>query len=125
MSVHLYICPYVCTTVCGSIHQSIYPDICSYVCQYICVAAHATFDTEQLISCTRTALVAIATLQDSDKGVIPVQEVLELLTMTYDILDNAAFKQVGDTGHILTSLFNSASRQYHEVWASQYPFFTI
>ena len=43
-------------------------------------ATHATLDTEQLISHTRTALVdTTASLQDSDGVVIPVQEVLELL----------------------------------------------
>ena len=31
-------------------------------------------------------------------------------------------KQVGDTAHILVCLSNSASRQCHEVCASQFPF---
>ena len=53
---------------------------------------------------------------------IPVQEVLELLTKIHDILDNAVPKQVLNTACILASLFNIASRQHHEVWASQYPF---
>ena len=45
----------------------------------ICVAAHATLDTEQLISHIRTALVdTTASAKDSDLRVILVQEVLEL-----------------------------------------------
>ena len=85
--------------------------------------AHATLDTEQLISHTRLPLVdTIACLQDSDRGAIPVQEVVELLTEIHDIMDNDVSKQVGKTAHILTSLFHSASRQHHEIWASQYPF---
>ena len=56
---------------------------------------------------------------------IPVQEVVDMLTKIHDILDNALFKQVGSTAHILVPLFNSASRQLHEVWVSQYPFLYI
>ena len=55
-------------------------------------------------------------------GVIPVQEVLELLTKINDILNNAVSKWVVNIGHMLAFLFNSAFRQPHEVWASQYPF---
>ena len=52
-------------------------------------AAHTTLDTEQLISCIRTALIyVIASLKDSDGAVIPVHKVLELLTKIHDILDN-------------------------------------
>ena len=31
-------------------------------------------------------------------------------------------KQVGNSAHILAHVFNSVSRQCHEVWASQFPF---
>ena len=57
---------------------------------------------EQLVSDTRTALVnTIASFQYLMGGVISVQELLELLTKTYDILDIAVFKLVGNTAHIL------------------------
>ena len=62
-------------------------------------AAHTTL--EQLISHTRGTLVdIIASLQDSDRG--------------YCSFTSAA--------HILEYLFKSASRQNHEVCASQFPF---
>ena len=87
------------------------------------VVAHATLDMEQFIPHTRTALVdTIASLQDSLGGVIPVVEAHELLTKIHDILDNATAKWVGNTVCILVFLFHSASRQYCEEWASQYPF---
>ena len=58
----------------------------------ISAAAHATLDTEQLTSCTRTALAdTIASLQDSDRKVIPVSEVHEVLTKVHDILYNSVF----------------------------------
>ena len=70
------------------------------------MAAHGTIHTEELISHTRTALVdTIASLQDSDGGVIPVLEVHELLTKIHDILDNGMLKQVGDAACILAYLF--------------------
>ena len=85
-------------------------------------AAHAILDREQLISHTRNALVdTIACLQSSDHGVIAALKVHELLTKTHEILDNAVFKWVGNMAHILAYLFNSASMQYYEVWASQFP----
>ena len=56
---------------------------------------------------------------------IPVQEGLELLIEIYDILDNALSKWVENTVHIWASLFNSASRQCHDVWASQNHFVHI
>ena len=37
-------------------------------------------------------------------------------------MDKAVSKQVGNSAHILGYLFNSVSRQHHEVWASQFPF---
>ena len=44
------------------------------------IAAPATFDTEQLIHHTKTAFIdTIASFQDLDGELIPVQEVLELL----------------------------------------------
>ena len=51
-----------------------------------------------------------------------MSEVLELPTKIHDILDNDVSKQVGNSAHILAHVFNSASRQHCEVWASQFPF---
>ena len=54
-----------------------------------------TLDTYHLISCTGTALLAkVASLQASGGGIIPVSEVLELLTMIRDTLDNPLPKWV-------------------------------
>ena len=56
-------------------------------------AAHATLDTEQLISLFRVALVdTLSSLPDSEGGIIPVSEVHELLLKVQDILDNAVAK---------------------------------
>ena len=80
--------------------------------------AHATFDTEQLISHTRTSHVdTIALLQGSDGGVIPVSEVHELLSKIHDVIDNSMSKQMANTAHI-SAYLHSASRQCCEVWAS-------
>ena len=74
-------------------------------------AAHAILDTEQHISHIRTPLVdTIASLQDSDGEVIPVQGVLQLLTKIHDIPENSVSKWDWNTIHILASLFNSAYR---------------
>ena len=82
-------------------------------------AAHATLDTEQLISHLRVALVdSLSSLPNAGGGVVPVSEVCELLLKIHDILDKAVSKQVGNLAHILAYLFNSVSRQHHEVWAS-------
>ena len=52
-------------------------------------AAHATLDTEQLISYLRGALLdTLSSLPDSKGGIIPVSEVYELLLKVHDILDN-------------------------------------
>ena len=86
-------------------------------------AAHATLDTEQLISHLRAALVdTLSSLPDSEGGVIPVLEVCELLIKVHDILDNVVSKQVVNMACILAHVFNSVSRQCHEIWASQFPF---
>ena len=86
-------------------------------------AVHATLDIEYLMSHTRTILVdTIASLKDSDGSVIADLEVHELLNLIHDILDNAVYKWVGSTAHILAYLFNSASRQHHEIWATLFPF---
>ena len=86
-------------------------------------AAHATLDTEQLISDRRTSLVdSIASAQGFDVGVIAASEVHELLTQIHHILCSAVSKQVGNLTNILAYLFYSASRQHHEVWACQFPF---
>ena len=56
-------------------------------------AAHATLDTEQLISCLRVALSdTLSSLPDSEGGGIPVTKVCELLLKVYDILDNDVSK---------------------------------
>ena len=87
------------------------------------VAAHATLDTEQLISCLQVALVdTLSSLLQAEGDVIPVSEVHELLLQIHGILDKAVSKQVGNSTRILAHLFNSVSRQHCEVWASQFPF---
>ena len=56
-------------------------------------AAHATLDTEQLISHLRVALLDTLTyLPNSEGGVIPVSEVCELLFKVHNILDSAVSK---------------------------------
>ena len=64
----------------------------------------------------------ISSLANSEGGVIPVCNLHELLIKVHNILDNAVSKQVWNSAHILAHLFNSASRQCCEVWASQFPF---
>ena len=51
-----------------------------------------------------------------------MSEVCELHLKVHDILGKAVFKQVGNSAHICTYLFNSVSRQCCVVWASQFPF---
>ena len=52
--------------------------------------AHATLDTEQLISCLQVALVdTLSSLPEAEGDVIPVSEVHELLLWIHDILDKA------------------------------------
>ena len=86
-------------------------------------AAYATLDTEQLISHLRVALVdTLSSLPNSEGGIIPVSEVCKLLLKVHDILTNAVSKTVWNSACILADVFNSATRQYHEVWASQFPF---
>ena len=85
--------------------------------------AHATLDTEQLISHLQVALVdTLSSLPEAEGDVIPVSEVCELLLRIHGILEKAVSKQVGNSAHILAHLFNSVSRQCHELWASQFPF---
>ena len=56
-------------------------------------AAHATLDTEQLISHLRIALVdTLSSPPNSEGGVTPVSKVCELLIKVHDILDNAVSK---------------------------------
>ena len=84
--------------------------------------AHATLDTEQLISYLWVALVdTLSSLPEAKGDVIPVSEVHELLLQIHDILDKAVSKQVRNSTCILAHLFNSVSRQCCEVWASQFP----
>ena len=86
-------------------------------------AAHANLNTEQLISHKRGALFdTVSCIQDSERGVISVSEMHELLTRIHDILDKVMFKLVGDRACMLADVFNSASRQCHEVLVSQFPF---
>ena len=74
-------------------------------------AAHATLDTEQLISCLRVALVdTLSSLPDSEGGIIPVSEVHELLLKVHGILDSAVSKRVWNSACILAHMFNSVSR---------------
>ena len=55
--------------------------------------AHATLDTEQLISCLWVALVdTLSSLPKGEGGFIPVSEVHELLLRSHDILDKAVLK---------------------------------
>ena len=85
--------------------------------------AHATLDTEQLISRLQVALVDTpSSLPEAEGDVIPVSEVCELLLWIQCILDKTVSKRVGNSAHILAHLFNSVSRQCREVWASQFPF---
>ena len=86
--------------------------------------AHATLDTEQLISHLQVTLVnTLSSLPEAEGDVIPVSEVCELLLQIHGILDKAVSKRVGNSACILSHLFNSVSRQCQEVWASQFPFF--
>ena len=56
-------------------------------------AAHATLDTQQLISHLQVALAdTLSSLPKAERGVIPVSEVGELLLRIYDILDKAVSK---------------------------------
>ena len=85
--------------------------------------AHATLDTEQLIIHLQVALVdTLSSLLKAEGDVIPVSEVHELLLRVHGILDKAVSKQVGNSAHILAYLFNSVSRQHHEILASEFPF---
>ena len=85
--------------------------------------AHATLDTEQLISHLQVALVdTFSSLPKAEGDVIPVSEVHELLLQIHGILYKAVSKQVGNSACILAHLFNSVSRQHHEVWTLQFPF---
>ena len=55
--------------------------------------AHATLDTEQLISCLQVALVdTLSSLPEAEGDVIPVSEVCELLLQIHGILDKAVSK---------------------------------
>ena len=85
--------------------------------------AHATLDTEQLISHIQVALVdTLSSLPEAEGDVIPMSEVCELLLRIHGILDKAVSKRVGNSACILAHLFNFVSRQHWEVWASQFPF---
>ena len=73
--------------------------------------AHATLDTEQLISPLQVALVdTLSSLPKAEGDVIPVSEVCELLLQIHGFLDKAVSKQVGNSAHILAHLFKSVSR---------------
>ena len=88
-------------------------------------AAYFTLDTEQHISHTRMALVdTSAFLQNLDGRVIPVQEVLKLLTENHDIQDNAMSKWVDNTGHILVCLLVLHPGSLMKSGLHSTPFFT-
>ena len=55
-------------------------------------------------------LLILFTLPNSERGVIPVSEVHELLNKVHDILENAVSKWFGNSAHILVHVFNSVSR---------------
>ena len=58
-------------------------------------------DTEQLICHTRDVIVdTLASLHGSDRQVISVSAVHELLTKIHDILDSAESKWIGNTAQI-------------------------
>ena len=79
-------------------------------------AAHATLDTEQLISCLGVALLdTLYSLPNSEGDIISVSEVCELLLKVHDILDSAVSKQVGNSACILVHVLNSIFRQHCEV----------
>ena len=68
--------------------------------------AHATLDTEQLISYLQVALVdTLSSLPEAEGDVIPVSEVHELLLQIHGILDKAVSKRVGNSACILAHLF--------------------
>ena len=68
-------------------------------------AAHATLDTEQLISHLHVALVdTLSSLPQAEGDVIPVSEVCELLLWIHGILAKAVSKRVGNSTHILAHL---------------------
>ena len=70
------------------------------------VAAYVTLDTEQLISHTRIVLDdTFTSLQVSDRELIPVSEVHDLLNIIHGILDNAVPIWVSNTTHYLVYLF--------------------
>ena len=72
--------------------------------------------TEKHISQTRTSLVdTIVSPQGSAGGVIVASDMC-------GIMDSAVSKWDGNMSHNLAYLFCSASRQHHDVWASQFPF---
>ena len=56
-------------------------------------------------------------------GVIAASGVHKLLTKIHVSLDSALSTWIGNMAIILAYLFNSSSRQCHEVWASQFPSF--
>ena len=67
---------------------------------------HATFETGQLSSHTRTLIIdTITALQCSQGEVIPVSGGHELPTSIHDILDKAVCQGVGYAAFILCCLF--------------------
>ena len=80
----------------------------------ICVVVHVTLETEQFISHIRTvSMDTITSLQ-----------MHQLLTKIPDILSRAVREWFGNTAWILAGIFNSASGQCHEIWASQFPLYS-
>ena len=59
------------------------------------MVAHATVDMGQLTLHARTPFVdTIASLQESDWGLVSVQEILESLTKIHCILDNSCLSRL-------------------------------
>ena len=74
--------------------------------------AHATVDTEQLISHSRAALVdTVASLLGSNDGMIAALKCMNYLLRLMTFWECAVSKQVGNLAHILAYLFKTASRQ--------------
>ena len=81
---------------------------------------------EQLISHFWVVLAdTISSLPEFKGRIIHVSGVHELLIKTHEILDNAVSKWVGNSADTLAPVFNFASRQCPEIWASQFPFLHI
>ena len=65
----------------------------------ICVAAHVTLDNRKIIYSVKTELIdTVASLQDSDRLVIPVSEVHELLTKIHCVVSDFLMNKINFVG---------------------------